>query len=62
MSKVLFERDGRTGRITLNRPEGMNFKARVEDVGWKQAMRERDEGTYDWTGNRPFEDPEGRDS
>lgn len=35
--------------ITRHSPEGMAFKARSEAVGWKQAVRERDEGTYDWT-------------
>jgi enoyl-CoA hydratase len=40
--------------ISQHSPEGMNFKARVEEVGWKQAARERDEGTFDWTRNRPF--------
>ena len=29
---------------------------RAEQVGWKQAVRERDEGTFDWTANRPFKD------
>ncbi|MDV4144973.1 MULTISPECIES: crotonase/enoyl-CoA hydratase family protein [Shimia] len=37
--------------ITRHSPEGMNFKARSEAVGWKQAVRERDEGTFDWTRN-----------
>ena len=36
-------------------PEGMNFKARVDDVGWKQAVRERDDGSFDWTRNRPID-------
>jgi enoyl-CoA hydratase len=40
--------------ITRHSPEGMNFKSRVESVGWKQAVRERDEGTYDWTLDRPI--------
>lgn len=40
--------------ITRHSPEGMNFKHRAEDVGWKQAVRERDLGTYDWTHNRPL--------
>lgn len=40
--------------ITRHSPEGMNFKHRAEDVGWKQAVRERDLGTYDWTHNRPI--------
>ncbi|MDP6927820.1 MAG: crotonase/enoyl-CoA hydratase family protein, partial [Rhodospirillales bacterium] len=35
--------------ISRHSPEGMTFKKRVEDVGWKQAIRERDEGAYDWT-------------
>ena len=41
--------------ITRHSPEGLNFKARVEEVGWKQAVQERDEGTFDWTRNRPFD-------
>jgi enoyl-CoA hydratase len=40
--------------ITRHSPEGMNFKARVEQVGWKQAVQERDDGTFDWTRNKPF--------
>ena len=40
--------------ITRHSPEGMNFKARVEEVGWKQAVEERDQGTFDWTRNQPF--------
>ena len=44
--------------ITRHSPEGMNFKKRVEIVGWKQAVRERDEGTYDWTDDRPIESEE----
>ncbi len=39
--------------ITRHSPEGLNFKARSEQVGWKQAVDERDRGTYDWTQNRP---------
>jgi enoyl-CoA hydratase len=35
--------------ITRHSPEGINFKHRAEDVGWKQAVRERDLGTFDWT-------------
>ena len=42
-------------RITRHSPEGMNFKARVEQVGWKQAVQERDAGTFDWTRNKPFD-------
>ena len=42
--------------MTRHSPEGLNFKARVEEVGWKQAVNERDNGTYDWSQNEPFED------
>ena len=41
--------------ITRHSPEGMAFKARVEAVGWKQAVQERDQGTYDWTLDRPID-------
>ncbi len=40
--------------ITRHSPEGLNFKRRAEAVGWKQAVRERDLGTYDWTIDRPI--------
>jgi len=40
--------------ITRHSPEGMNFKARVEQVGWKQAVQERDTGTFDWTRKTPI--------
>ena len=40
--------------ITRHSPEGLNFKRRAETVGWKQAVRERDNGTWDWTENRPI--------
>ena len=40
--------------ISRHSPEGMNFKSRVEAVGWKQAVAERDHGTYDWTRNHPL--------
>ena len=43
--------------VTRHSPEGLNFKARSEDVGWKQAARERDDGTYDWTADRPINAP-----
>jgi len=26
-------------------------------VGWKQAVKERDNGTYDWTLDRPIDAP-----
>ncbi|WP_276202408.1 crotonase/enoyl-CoA hydratase family protein [Ruegeria marisrubri] len=37
--------------ITRHSPEGVNFKTRAEQVGWKQAVSERDQGTWDWTAN-----------
>lgn len=40
--------------ITRHSPEGLNFKHRAEEIGWKSAVRERDLGTYDWTENRPI--------
>lgn len=40
--------------ITRHSPEGLNFKHRAEKQGWKQAVRERDLGTFDWTENRPI--------
>ena len=43
--------------MTRHSPEGLNFKARAQDVGWKQAARERDDGTYDWTADRPINAP-----
>lgn len=35
--------------ISRHSPEGLNFKDRVEQFGWKQAVQERDTGTFDWT-------------
>lgn len=43
--------------ITRHSPEGINFKQRSEEVGWRQAVRERDEGTFDWTLNRQINPP-----
>ena len=40
--------------ITRHSPEGLAFKSRAEQVGWKQAVDERDRGTYDWTRHRPI--------
>ena len=42
--------------ISRHSPEGLNFKARVEEVGWKQAVAERDQGTFDWTTAGKFDD------
>ena len=44
--------------ITRHSPEGMTFKRRSEEVGWKQAVKERDEGTFNWTTGKPI----GQDS
>ena len=44
--------------ITRHSPEGVNFKQRAEAMGWKQAVRERDEGTFDWTSNQMFGESE----
>ena len=40
--------------ISRHSPEGINFKQRSEQVGWKQAVRERDTGSFNWTANKPF--------
>ena len=40
--------------MTRHSPEGVAFKKRSEAMGWKQAVRERDLGTYDWTMDRPI--------
>ena len=42
--------------ISRHSQEGLNFKARVEEVGWKQAVAERGQGTFDWTADKPFDD------
>lgn len=46
--------------IARHSPEGLNFKSRVEQVGWQQAVRERDAGTFDWTTNRPVSKPDAQ--
>jgi len=43
--------------ITRHSPEGVNFKERSQAVGWKQAVEERDQGTYDWTKDQPIDKP-----
>jgi enoyl-CoA hydratase len=40
--------------ITRHSPEGLNFKHRAEEKGWKHAVEERDQGTFDWTANAPM--------
>lgn len=41
--------------MTRHFAAGLNFKARAEDVGWKQVVREREEGSFDWIANNPFD-------
>ena len=43
--------------ITRHSPEGINFKDRAVEMGWKQAVNERDQGSFDWTLNRPINAP-----
>ena len=40
--------------MTRHTQEGLNFKRRSEEVGWKQAVEERDQGTFDWTRYEPI--------
>jgi enoyl-CoA hydratase len=42
--------------IARHSPEGLAFKRRAEAVGWKQAVAERDAGSYDWTADKLRED------
>jgi len=42
--------------ISRHSPEGLNFKHRSESLGWKQAVRERDDGSFDWSENELFSD------
>ena len=39
--------------ISRHTPEGLNFKKMSEEKGWKTAVKERDQGTFDWTKNKP---------
>ena len=41
--------------ITRHSPEGVNYKNRSEKAGWKQAVQECDQGTFDWTANKLIE-------
>ncbi len=41
--------------IARHSPEGIAFKRRSENVGWKTAVKERDFGTYDWTADASLE-------
>ena len=40
--------------ITRHSREGLNFKRRAGEMGWKQAVEERDQGTFDWTTYEPI--------
>ena len=42
--------------IARHTREGLNFKrrARAAEEGWKQAVEERDRGSFDWTRYEPF--------
>ena len=40
--------------ITRHTREGLNFKRRAAEEGWKQAVAERDQGTFDWTTYEPI--------
>ena len=42
--------------VSRHSPEGVAFAQRVQKVGWKQAVQERDSGLYDWTAGKPFDD------
>ena len=42
--------------ITRHSPEGINFKNRSQEMGWKHAVDERDQGTFDWTTNQPIKE------
>jgi len=40
--------------ITRHSPEGLNFKRRAREEGWKRAVEERDQGSFDWTRYTPI--------
>ncbi len=40
--------------ITRHTREGLNFNRRAEEKGWKHAVDERDQGTFDWTSYEPI--------
>jgi len=40
--------------ITRHTHEGLNFKRRAVGEGSKQAVEERDQGTFDWTTYEPI--------
>jgi enoyl-CoA hydratase len=40
--------------IARHTREGLNFKRRAAEAGWKQAVEERDQGSFDWTRYEPL--------
>jgi enoyl-CoA hydratase/carnithine racemase len=40
--------------IARHTREGLNFKRRAAEEGWKQAVEERDQGSFDWTRYEPL--------
>jgi enoyl-CoA hydratase len=40
--------------IARHTREGLNFKRRAAEVGWKQAVEERDQGIFDWMRYEPI--------
>ena len=41
--------------ISRHSPEGIQFQKRVEEKGWKEAVRERDQGLYNWSNKKKFD-------
>ena len=39
--------------ITRHARDGLNFKRRAGETGWKQTADERDQRTFDWTTYEP---------
>jgi hypothetical protein len=42
------------GGMTRHTREDYNFKRRAQKNGWKQAVEERDQGSFDWTRYEPI--------
>ena len=40
--------------IARHTREGLNFKRCAAEAGWKQAVEERDQGSFDWTRSEPL--------
>ena len=54
MSTVLYEKDGRIARITLNRPERMNAIDDDMPPAIEEAVKRAESGSYDWTDDKPI--------